>query len=101
MHDRSQNQQRNHCFDISRNAANLKLDKRWGQWRNMLPTTRGDPLVELGGATSERTKHEAFSHPTGSRFENVKIGLLVGLRITKDLPHSQERRTYSAASCIP
>ena len=20
-----------------------------GQWRNMLPTTRGDPLVELGG----------------------------------------------------
>lgn len=49
MHDRSQNQQRNHCFDISRNAANLKLDKRWGQWRNMLPTTRGDPLVELGG----------------------------------------------------
>ena len=34
-----------------------------GQWRNMLPTTRGDPLVELGGATSERTKHEAFSHP--------------------------------------
>lgn len=62
MHDRSQNQQRNHCFDISRNAANLKLDKRWGQWRNMLPTTRGDPLVELGGGQPQSvrsTRHSA------------------------------------------